>query len=85
MIYCKMPEYDVTVMRNMQGQLGCYMCKFGDMLETVYHPESTQEMLDHLSAHDRAGDKVPLGLHTQLVNDDEKNFPQNLKTEPPRL
>ena len=85
MIYCKMPEYDVHIMRNMQGQLGCYMCKFGDMIETVYHPESTQEMLDHIAAHDRAGDKVPLGILTQLVNDDETNFPPKKSKPTPTL
>lgn len=82
-IYSKMPEYDVYVMRNTQGKLGCYMCKFGDLIETVFHPESTQEMLDHIAAHDRAGDKVPLGILTQLVADDLTNFPHNpMPTEP---
>ena len=83
MIYAKMPEYDVQIMLSTQGKLGCFMCKFGDLLETVYYAESTQEMLDHIAAHDRAGDKVPLGILTKLVVDDPINFPDNpMPTEP---
>lgn len=80
MIYCKIPEYDVCVMLGQSGRLGCFMCSFGDLMETVFYAESTQEMLDHLSAHDKKGDSVPLGLHTQLVNDDLTNFPNNPMT-----
>lgn len=84
MIYSRIPEHDVCIMRGDQsGRLGCYMCSFGDLLDTVFFAESTQEMLDHLAAHDRKGDRVPLGILTQLVNDDLTNFPDNPMPQEP--
>ena len=83
MIYCKIPEYDVCVMIGQSGRLGCFSCSFGDVMENVFLAESTQEMLDHLSSHERKGDNAPPDLHTRLVQDDQTNFPHNpMPTEP---
>lgn len=81
MIYSRIPEHDVYVLRLSTGKLACSLCSFGDMLETVYHPESTQEMIDHLAAHERKGDRIPETITQQLLDDDAINFP----AQPPRL
>lgn len=51
------------------------MCHFGDMMETTYKAESTQEMVDHLKAHEKVGDLLPPTIYDDLWRDDALNFP----------
>jgi uncharacterized protein YktB (UPF0637 family) len=77
MIYARIPEYDVYVFRTESGPVQCSLCSFGDMLEAYFRAESTQEMLDHLKAHERKGDNVPGQIYDQLIADDVNNYPNN--------
>lgn len=77
MIYSRIPEHDVYVLRMSTGKIACSLCSFGDMLEAIYYPESTQEMIDHLAAHERKGDRIPPTITQQLLDDDAINFPSN--------
>jgi hypothetical protein len=45
------------------------------MLEAFFRAESTQEMIDHLKAHERKGDTVPGQIYDQLLADDSTNYP----------
>lgn len=75
MSYARLGEGDVYVYASTGGGVVCVMCSFGDMLETTYKAESTQEMVDHLAAHERAGDRVPERTIPELWRDDAENFP----------
>lgn len=77
MIYARIPEYDVYIFRTESGPVQCSLCSFGDMLEAYFRAESTQEMLDHLKAHERKGDTVPGQIYEQLIADDATNYPNN--------
>jgi len=69
---------DVYIYSSWLGQksvIVCAMCYFGDDLEPSYYAESTLEMLEHLKAHERAGQTVPPDTYTSLLSDDPLNFP----------
>ena len=71
---------DVYVYYSKIGQkdvLICAACYFGDDLEPSYVAESTLEMLEHLKAHERAGQNVPPATYDSLIADDLTNFPNN--------
>jgi hypothetical protein len=77
MIYARIPQSDVYVFRTEAGPVQCSLCSFGDMLEAYFRAESTQEMVDHLKAHERKGDMVPSDIFEKLIADDANNYPQN--------
>jgi hypothetical protein len=52
------------------------MCHFGDMMESFFYADSTQEMVDHLKAHERVGDRLPPTIYDDLWRDDLVNFPR---------
>ena len=79
MIYSTIPQYDVSVHSTQQG-VACVLCTFGDMMEQAWFAESTQEMVDHLEAHRRAGDSVPEDVTERLWADNAANYP---KQNPP--
>ena len=71
---------DVYVYYSSIGKkdvLTCAMCYFGDELEPSYNAESTLEMLDHLKAHQKAGQTVPPETFDLILQDDPTNFPNN--------
>jgi hypothetical protein len=74
MSYARFGEGDVYVYSTGSGVV-CVMCSFGDMLEDTFRAESTQEMVDHLAAHERAGDRIPARTVPDLWVDDPLNFP----------
>jgi hypothetical protein len=74
MSYARFGEGDVYVYATTGG-VACVMCRFGDMLESSYRAESTQEMVDHLLAHKRVGDRIPERTIPDLWRDDPENFP----------
>ena len=76
MIYCRIPEYDVTIAKTETQGLACYLCSFGDMLDATYYAPSTEEMLGHLQAHSRVGSFMPPGLAGRLIADDAVNYLQ---------
>jgi hypothetical protein len=45
------------------------------MLEAFFRAESTQEMVDHLKAHERKGDNIPGHIYDMLWKDDPTNYP----------
>mgnify|MGYP002811281457 CR=1 FL=1 len=47
-----------------------------DMTEQAWVAESTQEMVDHLAAHARAGDSAPEDIVAKLWADDAVNYPK---------
>lgn len=75
-IYSTIPDYDVSVYSTTNGVV-CAMCNFGDYLEMAFQAESTQEMIDHLLAHERKGDILPEDLVARLKMDDKLNYPKN--------
>ena len=75
MIYARIPEYDVYVFRTESGPVQCSLCSFGDMLEAFFKAESTQEMIDHLKAHERKGDTGPGHIYDRLLEDDALKYP----------
>lgn len=52
------------------------MCSFGDFLEHHVFCESTEEMVGHLDAHRRVGDRMPEDIREKLLADDAVNFPK---------
>ncbi len=75
MSYARFGEGDVYVY-STGSSVVCVMCSFGDMLEDTFRAESTQEMVDHLVAHERAGDRIPDRAIPDLWIDDHLNFPR---------
>ena len=75
MIYSKIPEFDVYVHQTERGGVQCSLCSFGDMLQAYFHAESTQEMIDHLAAHRKKGDRMPDHITDLLLQDDKTNYP----------
>lgn len=79
MIYSKIPEFDVYVYRTERGGVQCSLCSFGDLLEAYFLAESTQEMIDHLAAHRRKGDRMPDHIEDLLLQDTLINYPNPQK------
>jgi hypothetical protein len=75
MNYSTMPTYDVSIQKARKG-LACVLCSFMDMTEQAWVAESTQEMVDHLAAHARAGDSAPEDIVAKLWADDATNYPK---------
>lgn len=75
MSYARFGESDVYVYAHVGGGVVCALCSFGDMLESTYKAESTQEMVDHLKAHEKVGDFLPPTIFDDLWRDDAENFP----------
>ena len=78
-VYSRIPENDVYVFKHPSGGVACSLCSFGDLLEAVFRAESTQEMADHLKAHERKGDRVPQEIYANLQADDAINYPEQFK------
>jgi hypothetical protein len=78
MIYSKFGESDVYVYSVPSRGLVCGMCYFGDELEISFNAESTQEMIDHLSAHEKIGHSIPPNLPNLLIIDNPENYPDSL-------
>lgn len=76
MAYARFFVDDVYVYAHVGGGVVCAMCYFGDSLEPTYRAESTQEMIDHLKAHQRVGHSMPSTIFDELLRDDAENFPQ---------
>lgn len=77
MIYSNIPAYDVSIMSfDDRDGLACFMCSFGDMMDSHYFADSTESMLGHIDAHVRKGDLIPEGLKEQLLADDQVNYSQ---------
>jgi hypothetical protein len=74
MAYARFFSDDVYVFASPKG-LMCQMCSFGDMLESTFSAESTQEMVDHLKAHQKKGDRMPSTIFDELWADDAENYP----------
>ena len=77
MIYCSMPQYDVSIVKTETKGLACYMCNFGDFIEPAYYAPSTEEMIGHLGAHERKGDIIPQDLKERLLEDDAVNYSES--------
>jgi hypothetical protein len=75
-VYSRIPEHDVYVFRHPLGGVACSLCSFGDLLEAIFRAESTQEMIDHLKAHERKGDRVPEHIYSSLLADNAINYPE---------
>jgi hypothetical protein len=50
------------------------------MMDRAWIAESTQEMVDHLGGHRRAGDRVPDDLTEKLWADNAANYPKAQST-----
>jgi hypothetical protein len=74
MAYARFFADDVYIFASPKG-VTCQMCSFGDMLETSFLAESTQEMVDHLKAHQKKGDRMPSTIFDELWADDAENYP----------
>ncbi len=75
MAYARFFSDDVYVYADARGGVICTMCSFGDMIDSFYKAESTQEMVDHLKAHQKKGDSMPSDIFDQLWADDAENYP----------
>lgn len=78
-VYSRIPEHDVYVFKHPLGGVACSLCSFGDLLEAIFRAESTQEMIDHLNAHERKGDRVPADIYENLRSTDAINYPEQFK------
>ena len=78
MIYSKFSESDVYVYSIPGRGVVCAMCYFGDELEASFCAESTQEMIDHLSAHEKIGHSIPSNLPNLLLIYNPENYPDSL-------
>jgi hypothetical protein len=76
MSYARFWDSDVYIYASTNGGLTCCMCHFGDMMESFFYADSTQEMVDHLKAHERVGDRLPPTIYDDLWRDDLVNFPR---------
>lgn len=74
MSYARFFGDDVYVYPTTNGVV-CQMCNFGDMLESSFLAESTQQMIDHLKAHQKKGDVMPSDIFDRLLADDDENYP----------
>jgi len=74
MIYCRVPQYDVSIAKTETRGLACYLCSFGDFLESTYFAPSTEEMIGHIESHQRKGDLIPQDLKERLLEDDAVNY-----------
>ena len=75
MIYSKFGESDVYIYSIAGRGVVCAMCYFGDELEVSFSAESTQEMIDHLGAHEKIGHSIPPNLLSLLLSDNSINYP----------
>ena len=75
MVYSTIPAHDVSIHATQRG-LACLLCSFMDMMERAWVAETTQEMVDHLAAHKRIGDRMPEGIEEKLWADDAVNYPK---------
>lgn len=75
MSYARFFEDDVYVYAHVGGGVVCAMCNFGDLIESTFKAESTQEMVDHLKAHQKKGDMMPSTIFDELWADDADNYP----------
>lgn len=75
-MYSTIPKYDVSVHSTQRG-VACVLCTFADMMEHAWVAESTQEMVDHLAAHVRTGDRVPEDITEALWRDNATNYPRS--------
>ena len=78
MIYSKFGESDVYVYSVPGRGLVCGMFYFGDELEISFNAESTQEMIDHLNAHQKIGHSTLPNLPSLLLLDNLVNYPDSL-------
>lgn len=78
MIYSTIPQYDIAIQASRRG-LACVLCTFGDIMDHAWIAESTQEMVDHLDAHRRVGDRVPEDLNDVLQRDNATNYPKQVQ------
>lgn len=74
MAYARFFADDVYVYPTTNGVV-CQMCSFGDMIESSFTAESTQQMIDHLKAHQKKGDSMPSTIFDELLKDDAENYP----------
>ena len=74
MIYAKLFADDINIIATTNGVM-CQMCSFGDLMESNFLAESTQEMVDHVLAHAKKGDVFPSNLIDSLWADDATNYP----------
>jgi hypothetical protein len=82
MIYSTIPQYDVAIQASRRG-LACVLCTFEDIMEHAWIAESTQEMVDHLEAHRRVGDKVPEDITEAVWRDNAANYPKQAQGQSP--
>lgn len=75
-IYSTMPLYDVFVYGKPGEPLVCYLCNFGDMIDTVFTAESAEEMRGHLRAHINKGDILPPEIFEQIGVNAEVHYPK---------
>lgn len=75
MAYARFFADDVYVYAHSAGGVVCQMCSFGDMIDSFFKAESTQEMVDHLKAHQKKGDSMPSTIFDNLWADDAENYP----------
>lgn len=75
MVYSTIPAFDVSIHATQRG-VACLLCSFIDMMERAWVAESTQEMVDHVEAHRRVGDRTPEDVVERLWADDAVNYPK---------
>jgi hypothetical protein len=76
MAYARFFADEVYVYAMHKGVI-CAMCYFCDDTAPSFTAESTQEMIDHLKAHQRVGHSMPSTIFEDLIADDAENYPDN--------
>jgi hypothetical protein len=76
MSYSRFIEHDVYVFMHANiNKLVCMACSLGDMDTIAFTANSTQEMVDHLQIHFKAGDRLPEDIFEELWRDNAENYP----------
>jgi hypothetical protein len=73
-IYSKMPQYDVFVYGRPGEPIICYLCSFGDIMDSVFKAESTLEMEGHLKAHLNKGDILPSNIFDEISKNSQVHY-----------
>jgi hypothetical protein len=76
MAYARFIDDDVYVFMHANiNKLVCMACSLGDMDTIAFTANSTQEMVDHLQIHSKAGDRLPEDIFEELWRDNAENYP----------
>lgn len=83
MSYSRFIESDLYIYMS-SGFLYCAVCRLKednlDQMSAGFSAYTTQDMIEHIKQHEKAGHKVLEGIYVELLEDDLENFPNKTHT-----